>query len=89
MRFLLTMHMPTRAPDSGTPDNLVHQMHVEHKQSNSLADFVEAISQRDFVIVEEFYRDPQTGSYYSRGNLAINCLHIGKIKIFDMQPQRI
>lgn len=88
MRFLLTMHMPTRAPDTGMPANLVHQMNVEHRDSQSLDDFVNALAQRDFVVVEEFYRDPQTGSYYSRGHVALNYMHIGKIKIFEHPTQR-
>lgn len=86
MRFLLTMNMPVRQPDNGMAAHLVHQMNVEHRDSHSLQDFVNALGQRDFVIVEEFYRDPQTGSYYSRGHVAINYMHIGKVKIFD-QPQ--
>lgn len=89
MRFLLTMHMPTRAPDSGMPANLVHQMNIEHGESESLQDFVDALSKRDFVVVEEFYRDPQTGSYYSRGQVAINYMHIGKIKVFEHPQARI
>lgn len=89
MRFLLTMHMPTRAPDTGLPANLVHQMNVEHRDSNSLQDFVDALSQRDFLIVEEFYRDPQSGAYYSRGQVAINYMHIGKVKVFDSPNQRV
>ncbi len=88
MRFLITMNMPTRAADSHTPANLVHQMNVEHRDSQSLQDFVDALSRRDFVIVEEFYREPQTGAYYSRGHVAINYMHIGKIKVFDIPNQR-
>lgn len=88
MRFLLTMHMPTRASDSSVPANLVHQMNVEHRESQSLQDFVKALSERDFLIVEEFYREPQTGAYYSRGQVAINYMHIGKIKVFDTPTQR-
>jgi hypothetical protein len=88
MRFLITMHMPTRQPDNGMSANLVHQMNVEHRDSQSLQDFVGALSGRDFVIVEEFYRDPQTGAYYSRGHVAINSMHIGKIKVLDSPNQR-
>lgn len=88
MRFLLTMNMPTRQSDNGMPANLVHQMNVEHRDSQSLLDFVKALSERDFIVVEEFYRDPQTGSYYSRGHVAINYMHIGKIKVFDQPAPR-
>lgn len=89
MRFLLTMHMPTRAPENGLPANLVHQMNVEHRESQSLQDFVDTLSKKDFVVVEEFYRDPQSGSYYSRGQVAINYMHIGKIKVFDHPSTRL
>lgn len=73
MRFLITMNMPSYS------GNLVHQMNVEH-QSKSLEEFVEALSKEDFVVVEEFYRDPQTGADNSRGMTAINHRYVGKIK---------
>jgi len=62
--------------------NLVHQMNVEHK-AKSLEEFVDALSKEDFVVVEEFYRDPQTGSDNSRGMTAINHRYVGKIKIIN------
>jgi hypothetical protein len=76
MRFLVTMHMPSYS------GNLVHQMNVEHK-SNSLEEFVDALSKEDFVVVEEFYRDPTTGSDNSRGMTAINHRYVGKIKVIN------
>jgi len=76
MRFLVTMHMPSYS------GNLVHQMNVEHK-STSLEEFVDALSKEDFVVVEEFYRDPTTGSDNSRGMTAINHRYVGKIKVIN------
>lgn len=76
MRFLLTMNMPSYA------GNLVHQINAEHT-SNSLEEFVEALTREDFVIVEEFYKDPKSQSDFSRGKMAINHRYVGKIKILD------
>lgn len=77
MRFLITMNMPS------FNNNLVHQVNVEHADSNSLEDFITALTENDFVLVEEFYRDPQTGTENSRGQLAINYRFVGKIKIMN------
>ncbi len=77
MRFLVTMNMPS------FNNNLVHQVNVEHAGSSSLDDFVEALSTNDFVIVEEFYKNPETGIEVSRGQLALNHRFVGKIKIMN------
>jgi hypothetical protein len=74
MRFLITMNMPS---SSG---NLVHQMHVLHP-AESLEAFIEELSSRDFVIVEEYYKR-ETG-YENRGPIAISYSHIGKIKMLN------
>lgn len=74
MRFLITMNMPSSA------GNLVHQMHVMHP-AETLDAFIKELSSNDFVIVEEFYRR-ETG-YESRGMIAINYQHIGKIKMLN------
>lgn len=73
MRFLVTMNMPSYN------NNLVHQMMVEHS-SKSLEEFVSLLMNEDFVIVEEFYRNPTDGVSYSRGHVALNHRYIGKIK---------
>ena len=65
-------------------DNLVHQMQIEHKASNSLADFVQALNNNDYVIVEEFYKDRYSSDYISRGLVAINHRYVGKVKVFQM-----
>lgn len=73
MRFLVTMNMPSHS------GNLVHQMNVEHP-SKSLKEFVETLMKNDFIIVEEFYKDPYTGLDNNRGMIAINYRFVGKIK---------
>lgn len=77
MRFLCTLNMPSFS------NNLVHQVNVEHTGSNSLEEFIEALTDNDFVLVEEFYRDPNTGTENSRGMLAINHRFVGKIKVMN------
>ena len=77
MRFRVTMNRPS------FNNNLVHQVNVEHASSNSLEDFITALTENDFVLVEEFYRDPQTGSDNSRGQLALNYRFVGKIKVMN------
>lgn len=77
MRFLCTLNMPS------FNNNLVHQVNVEHTESNSLEEFVEALTSNDFVIVDEYYRDPNTGTENNRGKLALNHRFVGKIKIMN------
>lgn len=77
MRFLVTMNMPS------FNNNLVHQVNVEHAESKSLEDFINALTDNDFVLVEEFYRDPQTGTENSRGQLALNYRFVGKVKVMN------
>lgn len=75
MRFLITMNMPSYS------NNLVHQMTVEH-DSKSLEDFLEALSANEFLVVEEFYKDPRVDAdYYSRGHVALNYRYVGKVKV--------
>lgn len=76
MRFLVTMNMPS------FNGNLVHQVNVEHP-SNSLEEFVDTLTTNDFVVVEEFYRESQTGTEVSRGLLALNYRFVGKIKVMN------
>lgn len=77
MRFLVTMNMPS------FNNNLVHQVNVEHAESNSIEDFIAALTDNDFILVEEFYRDPQTGTENSRGKLALNYRFVGKVKVMN------
>ena len=57
-------------------------MIVEHKSKN-LDEFVDALANEDFVVVEEFYRNPQDGESYSRGMVALNHRHVGKVKVLN------
>lgn len=76
MRFLCTLNMPSAA------GNQVHQMNIEYPV-DSLEGFVEALTNNDFVIVEEFYKDPYKSADYSRGFVAINHRYVGKIKVMN------
>jgi hypothetical protein len=72
MKFLITMQMSSRA---GYP---VHQLVGEH-DSPSLAAFTRYLSNVDFVVVDEYYRDEQRG-LYPVGPICINTNLIGKVK---------
>jgi hypothetical protein len=74
MRFLITMNMPSAA------GNFVHQMNAEYPV-DTLEGFVDALTTNDFVVVEEFYKDPYKNTDYSRGFVAINHRFVGKIKV--------
>ena len=80
MRFLITLNMPAY---SGA---LVHQVVCAHP-SDSLDELVDELNRNDFIVVEEFYKNPQTGEHYSRGEIAINHSHIGKIKVIGHQNE--
>jgi len=81
MRFLITMAMPSYS------GNLVHQIQAEYP-TESLENFVDALSNNDFVIVEEYYRDQNTKADYSRGFMAINHRYVGKIKVLTNPQER-
>jgi hypothetical protein len=68
--------MPSRA---GNP---VHQI-IGESTARTLDEFIEMISNSDFIIVREIYKDQETGEYYPVGDLAINPNVIGKIKAFS------
>ena len=76
MRFQITLNMPSRA---GNP---VHQI-IGESAVRTLDEFVEMLSNSDFVIVREIYKDQETGEYYPVGDVAINPNVIGKIKTFN------
>lgn len=75
-RFSFTMNMPAKNGNS------VHQVVADHP-SASLDDIKYALSEHDFLNVEEMYRD-LNGDYYSKGRILLNYRHIGKVKIFDI-----
>lgn len=80
MRFQLTMNMPSRSGNS------VHQIIGEHP-AKSLEELVDELSNSDFIIVDEIYKDNDGGrgaaNLYSVGKIAINPLFIGKIKVLQ------
>lgn len=76
MKFQLTLNMPSRA---GNP---VHQI-IGESVARTLDEFVEMLSNSDFIIVKEIYKDQETGEYYPVGDVAINPAVIGKIKTFN------
>lgn len=68
------MNMQSR---SGNP---THQVIGEVRNVSNLDELVELMHHQEFVIVEEFYKNPD-GSYYSRGETILNTMHIGKVKV--------
>lgn len=78
MRFQITMNMPSRSGNS------VHQVIGEHP-AKSLEEMVDLLSHSDFIIVDEIYKDNDAvrgaANFYSVGQIAINPLFIGKIKV--------
>jgi hypothetical protein len=84
MRFLITMNMPSRAGSA------IHQIIAEYPV-NTLAEFLGALDRHDFIVVEEFYKDPEGArgvpTYYSVGPTALNHRWIGKIKIISAQQR--
>jgi hypothetical protein len=73
MKFLITMNMPSRKGE------MVHQVVCEYHSKN-LSDFFVELLNNDFILVEEFYRKPENGGFYSVGMVILNTMHIGKIK---------
>lgn len=80
MKFHVTMNMPSRG-SGPEKQNLVHQMIVSHERSHSLKDFVAALQNNDFLIVQEFYTVPS--GLENKGDIAINYRHIGKVKAYS------
>jgi len=75
MRFYITMNMPSRSGNS------IHQIIGEH-HAVSLKEFHETLNDVDFIVVEEFYKN-QSGGFYSVGEIVLNTMHIGKVKVSD------
>lgn len=74
VKFFFTMNMQSR---SGNP---THQVIGSARHVNTLDEMVELMHNQEFIIVEEFYKNPD-GSYYSRGETVLNTAHIGKVKV--------
>ena len=76
MRFEIIMNMPVKKGD------LVHRLIVEHP-AQSLEQFVDELTEFDFVIVEEFFPDDTIRDYKSHGMIALNRRVVGKIKKWE------
>ena len=76
MKFLITMNMPG---NTGRP---THQVICEYPV-NSIESFVDVLSNNEFVIVDEYYKDPQTQKHFNAGDLALNYRYVGKVKVYD------
>ena len=75
MKFLLTMNMPS------VNGKAVHQIVAEHN-SKDVGEFAEYVADHNVIVVEEFYKDDDTGQIRSQGSIALNCSLIGKIKAY-------
>jgi len=76
MKFVITMNMPAR---SGTA---VHQIVADYPVKD-LKEFLDALTDNDFLMVEEYYKDPQKDTYFSNGYVGINYRYVGKVKVLN------
>jgi hypothetical protein len=72
--FEIIMNMPVRSENA-----LVHRLHCSYPVE-SISDFVDDLNQTDFIVVDEWYPNKQTGVYENHGPIALNCRYLGKIK---------
>jgi hypothetical protein len=79
VRFSITLNMPAKS------GNQIHQIIGEH-EAESLAEFVDIINHENFIVVNEMYKDTDSGgrlaNLYLVGEIAINCDLIGKVKVY-------
>jgi hypothetical protein len=76
MKFVITMNMPAK---SGTS---VHQIVADYPV-NGLKEFLDALTDNDFLMIEEYYKNPNDSSYYSNGFVGINYRYVGKVKVLN------
>ena len=76
MRFIFTLNMASKA---GNP---VHQIIGDHP-AKTLEDLVSVLIDDGVVVVDEIYRDNNSGNYYSVGPIAITSSVIGKMKTLN------
>ena len=76
MRYIFTLNMPSKA---GNP---VHQIIGDHP-AKTLEDLIEVLYDDGIIIVDEIYRDNNSGNYYSVGPIALTLTVIGKIKVLN------
>jgi hypothetical protein len=70
------MNMPG---NTGRP---THQVICDYPVKD-IEGFTQALSNNDFLIVDEYYRDGQTQKHFNAGELAINYRYVGKVKMYD------
>lgn len=73
--FYITMNMQSR---SGNP---THQIVASVQGVKDIEDFMVVLNSQDFMIVEEFYRKADGSGHYSVGEIILNTMHIGKVKV--------
>ena len=79
MRFQITMNRPSRSGNS------VHQIIADYP-AETLDAFVDALTENNFLVVEEVYKDNEAGkssNFYKVGDIAINSRYVGKIKVLN------
>jgi hypothetical protein len=74
MMFEIIMNMPVRAENA-----LVHRIICSYPVE-SLGDVVDDLNQTDFLVVDEWYPNKQTGQFENHGPIALNRRFVGKIK---------
>jgi hypothetical protein len=76
MIFQITLNMPSYG------NALVHQILGEHR-SNSLQEFLDELSDNTFIIVNEWYRNSDTGTPVQKGDIILKTDLCGKVKVFN------
>jgi hypothetical protein len=81
MKFLITMNMPS---SSGRD---VHSIIGEYPAAD-VGEFMDVLEGNGFIIVEEYFIEKHNGpgaqqSVKSNGDIAINFLHVGKVKLYE------
>jgi hypothetical protein len=78
-RFVFTMNMPSKG------GNIVHQVIGDHDCS-SVEEMCDHLNSNDFILIREFYRDgPDSAHGRFVGEVCINTMMVGKVKI-DNKP---
>lgn len=79
MKFRFTVNLPT---NGGKP---VHQVIGEHP-AKSITELAKVLQSVDFLVIEELYvyhTHDQPSRYENKGEMALNPMFIGKIKLAD------
>ena len=60
--------------------NIVHQVMGDHP-AETLEDFLNELTDQEFVVVEEWYKDNVTGESAYKGPIGLNARMVGKVKV--------